>query len=72
MTDVSTYVEAEEYATKFYEKYYSSETLPKLGNYTTIYSGVPPFSGWQLTRVSQFQNLGNVEVPNLRESSPSS
>jgi hypothetical protein len=41
MTDVSTYIEAEDYATNFHEKYYSCETRPKLENYTTIYIDSP-------------------------------
>ena len=41
MTDVSTYIEAEEYATNFHEKYYSYETRPTLENYTTIYIDSP-------------------------------
>ena len=41
MTDVSTYIEAEDYATTFHEKYYSCETRPKLENYTTIYIDSP-------------------------------
>ena len=41
MTDVSTYIEAEDYATTLYEKYYGCETRPKLENYTTIYIESP-------------------------------
>jgi hypothetical protein len=41
MTDVSTYIEAEEHVTNFYEKYYGCETRPKLENYTTIYIDSP-------------------------------
>ncbi len=44
MTDVSTYIEAEEYETLFYEKFYSWETKPTLENYTTIYMDNPSLS----------------------------
>ncbi len=44
MTDVSTYIEAEDYETKFYEKFYSWETRAKLENYTIIYMDNPSLS----------------------------
>ena len=41
MTDVSTYIEAEDYVEKFYEKLGSYETTIKLENHTAIYIDTP-------------------------------
>lgn len=37
MTDVSTYIEAEDYAETFYEKYYNINNSQKINNHTTVY-----------------------------------
>jgi hypothetical protein len=41
MTDVSTYIEAEEYVTNFYEKYSVFNISSKIENHTTIYIDNP-------------------------------
>lgn len=41
MTDVSTYIEAEDYVEKFYENYYSTNNSSKVNNHTPVYIDVP-------------------------------
>lgn len=37
MTDVSTYIEAEDYVETFYDKYYSVNNSSKIINHTAVY-----------------------------------
>ena len=63
MTDVSTYIEAEEYAEYLYDQYYNYEVSPQLGPYNIIYIETPRLFNGIKIRIENIDTTESSVVP---------